>query len=432
DNPITQHYRTIATCLVSASGNFETEFEADSTLLINISLDANNGFFYAEPGKTYQILLPPLRKKTIREQRSPFFRQSLVHLNILHSDSLELNNLIAILDSTFSSALQKNLNAIFQNHSRVHAQMIDSLIDHIGRSNTTPFLKDYKQYKKAYIGCMLQSQATSGNIRRFLSQNSVLINNPAYLEVFDLLSREYLRSISTKRGDKPIEQLIGEGDFTALRDRLTGQQGFSQEVAELFLLQNLYDGYYSKDYSTEGILRVIKSMTTKSSSPLLCKLSEGVYQKITWLSAGSPAPSFSLTDQFGKLRTLADFKGKFVYLNFVATDDYSCQEHFKAFLPLSANFAKDLAIVSLAIDADFSKANNFFHSKNYSWTLLNAADSSELLKIYNVKSFPQYVLIDREGKIVNSQALSPYEDFQSQFSSLLQTEHIKQLREQSK
>ncbi|MDP4185877.1 MAG: hypothetical protein Q8862_12055, partial [Bacteroidota bacterium] len=141
DNPITQHYRTIATCLVSASGNFETEFEADSTLLINISLDANNGFFYAEPGKTYQILLPPLRKKTIREQRSPFFRPSLVHLNILHSDSLELNNLIATLDSTFSSSLQKNLNAIFQNHSRVHAQMIDSLIDHIGRSNTTPFLK---------------------------------------------------------------------------------------------------------------------------------------------------------------------------------------------------------------------------------------------------------------------------------------------------
>lgn len=427
-NPITLNSQTLGSCLVDATGQFNLEFELDSVSRIIVPLEANNGVFFAEPGKSYQLRLPTLRKKTFQEKRSPFFRPTTFLLKIQNQEAGPLNNQIAQLDSIFYSSLQKNLNAIFMQHSRIQAENIKQMLDRSGQDCTLPFFVNYRQYRKDYLDCILQAQANERNVHIFLSQQPVLINNPAYIEVFRLLSKDFMKSLPSNPNDKSIEQLIGEGSFKKLQDNLISRFHFSQEVSGLFILQNLYDGYYTKDYSQEGALSVIKGMSAEASSPLLNALAKDTYNTMTWLAAGSSVPVFSLPDQNGQKRSIDEFKGKYVYLNFIATDDYSCKEHFKVLLQLATKYSSDLTIVSISIDEDFLKASAFFKQKGYQWTLLNGSNNQDLLRIFRVKAIPRYLLINRDGKILTSEALSPYENFAAELNSLLKQEHFNQLK----
>ena len=45
--------------------------------------------------------------------------------------------------------------------------------------------------------------------------------------------------------------------------------------------------------------------------------------------------------------------------------------------------------------------------KDYVWTFLNIGDQSEVLKDYDVRSYPLFVLIDKNGKIIKYPAEEP-------------------------
>jgi hypothetical protein len=137
-NPITLNNQTLGSCHVGVDGRFNIEFELDSVSRISIPLGANNGFFFAEPGKSYLLRLPPLRKKTLQERRSPFFRPTTLLLEIQNPEAGPLNDQIAQLDSIFYSSLQKNLRAIFMQHSRIQAEKIKQMLDQSGQDCTLP------------------------------------------------------------------------------------------------------------------------------------------------------------------------------------------------------------------------------------------------------------------------------------------------------
>ena len=74
---------------------------------------------------------------------------------------------------------------------------------------------------------------------------------------------------------------------------------------------------------------------------------------------------------------------------------------------LSQQWQDTINIVTIATKECFDDYKQTFENKGYKWKLLNLDDDILLLEDYQIKTFPDYVIIGRNGKVGMSPAPSP-------------------------
>lgn len=124
------------------------------------------------------------------------------------------------------------------------------------------------------------------------------------------------------------------------------------------------------------------------------------------LSIGEKAPNFSLPNEKGETKTLSDFEGKYVLLDFWATWCKPCIQEIPYLSKAKQHFKNDnFEIISICVDknTDVQKSiwkNTLAKHVGYDeWTQLYE-DSEITLRNYKIKGFPTLILIDPEGIIV--------------------------------
>lgn len=129
---------------------------------------------------------------------------------------------------------------------------------------------------------------------------------------------------------------------------------------------------------------------------------------------------FTLTDLNGNKVSLADYKGKPVYLNFWATWCPPCRGEMPGIEKVYRAY-KDKGLTVLAVDLgeDKGTVKDFIKQNNYSFTVLLDSDQSVAEK-YNISAIPVSYFIDKEGNIAAKKigALSE-EDMKSYIESIL-------------
>lgn len=127
---------------------------------------------------------------------------------------------------------------------------------------------------------------------------------------------------------------------------------------------------------------------------------------VTWahdkklLKVGSDAPAFNLKDAEGNAKTLADYKGKVVVMDFWATWCPPCRAVMPTFQKLHEKY-KDKDVVILGMNAEMGQGNGdpvkFKHDNKYTYpTLLKAETAAGK---YKVSGLPTFYLIDQTGKV---------------------------------
>lgn len=130
------------------------------------------------------------------------------------------------------------------------------------------------------------------------------------------------------------------------------------------------------------------------------------------LSEGDMAPDFVFLDKEGNKHSLKDLRGKVIYLDFWATWCGPCIRSMKSSGPLKEAFKdnENVAFVYLSTDRDVNKWKSHYITnggdKNH-WHV--GPSGQEVSLAYKVFSIPRYVIIDKEGKIVNPNAPRPYD-----------------------
>ena len=144
-------------------------------------------------------------------------------------------------------------------------------------------------------------------------------------------------------------------------------------------------------------------------------------ENLAILNPGDSAPGFYLSDQNGKFYRLSDFSGKVIYVNFWTT---YCS-------PCIASIPEKNLLVEEFSDQSFELLNICLYSKPELWSsIIEEHDfagthlickgnwSSRLQDQYLIHSFPQYALIDSEGKIISNKCNKP-EDIVDQLKTML-------------
>jgi peroxiredoxin len=148
-------------------------------------------------------------------------------------------------------------------------------------------------------------------------------------------------------------------------------------------------------------------------------IASSIRRKITRLLAGYPPPPFTLTDNQGKVVSLSDFAGRYVYLNFCTCQSYACLNEFNSLAKMHERLGEKLVILTVATDPMDTVLEKFLAKNQYNWTFLLYDKQPGILKEYDIRAFPTYFLIGPDGKLVYSPAPSPAEDIESRLFELM-------------
>lgn len=182
------------------------------------------------------------------------------------------------------------------------------------------------------------------------------------------------------------------------------------KVLNAFLVQYIAEQLLRGDYEEAKELyeRYREDFTL---SPYTGMLDEQ-YAKSQLTAPGSTAPEFTLQDLAGKKFSLSDFRGKVVYIDFWSMGCGPCMYEFKNHAPQLKEHYKDKDVVFLNLMA-YTRNKDFWKKmiEEYRIGGVNAMDTQgeEVCKAYHVNSFPTYVLVGKDGKIVQYNTYRPSE-----------------------
>lgn len=121
------------------------------------------------------------------------------------------------------------------------------------------------------------------------------------------------------------------------------------------------------------------------------------------LQPGELSPDFKYEDAEGKLHSLAELKGKYVLIDFWASYCQPCKQEVPYWKELIRKFEKEnIAFVTISID--YSREAWLEALKKEELECLNLIvdyDDISFAIAYNVETIPRYILLDKEGKIIN-------------------------------
>ncbi|OIQ30873.1 MAG: hypothetical protein BM564_01280 [Bacteroidetes bacterium MedPE-SWsnd-G2] len=122
-------------------------------------------------------------------------------------------------------------------------------------------------------------------------------------------------------------------------------------------------------------------------------------------------PEYKLENQFGELKSISDFKGQYVLVDFWFSGCKPCIDEMKYFPQLLEKYNSQLVILSLSIDdkeltknllTDKPKPLSFLQNNNPNWQFQNVSIMSGYVKDLKITDYPTYLLFDQNGKLIGT------------------------------
>ena len=417
---------------VDPNGNFSFSTHINRITHAFIDLGIARGFIYLEPGKKYELILPPYIPKKGRDKFNPYFIPREISLGIKNKDAQKLNKEIAGFDEEYNYEFNKNAVEIFNRNNVERTKQITARLDSMFPAKENSFFSNYKHFRYAKLFMLSMKRQKSRVIHDFYSLYPVGYENPAYWETFNLMFRNFMASYFSSRNGYDMRTAYGRGaPFDSLSLILARDTLYQKdEFREVVLLKGMYDAFYSGRYDKNRLIVLFDQASKSGSTEFIRQTALSLHKKVTHLRKGTKAPDFTLLSVNGKKKSLSSYRGKFVYLNFCSTDNHNCKKDFQLLDAMSKGMKRDLTIVSVSVDTDPEKTTEFVKTNKYKWDFLLAGDSVHVIRNYSIKTLPTYFLIDPDGKLLLSPAPSPEENFGAVFYDALKKYKYNQLRKE--
>jgi len=406
---ITFQEKTIAGSLVDSTGSFSLTFNLDQTIFANLSIDFHRVDFYIQPSKSYNINIAPMNYNEMKEI-NPFLQSAKLEIGFAKDDPEELNSHIQAFDSVYNDFLLNNFNALYRDRNKLKLDSFRMKVVTTFSMIRDPYFVNYCKYKIASLVQLGQAMNQAEIGRMYFANAPVLYENTEYMDFFNQYFSKYITA--TCRALKFTDYntiLNGPESYKRMMRALEADSTLKKvQLRELVMIKGLLEMYHTTGYKQENIIALLGSVADESKFPENRQVAKNVIRLLTKLRVGTAAPGFKLKNKMQKEVTLSDFKGKPVVLNFWTTYCQGCITEMDRMKPIYDKFSDQVNFISISADRDFSKMQFFVNLKSdFVWNFLHIGDDYNLLKEYNVKSYPLFVLIDKDGNIVQYPADLP-------------------------
>lgn len=207
---------------------------------------------------------------------------------------------------------------------------------------------------------------------------------------------------------------------------ITAQNKLHSEVKDVFIAQRICsylsiraisDAITSSD---SGYFRRVDSLITYAKENLTDTVILNVllsYHKDQFINAnssvslkpGTKAPDFKLTDITGNFKSLSDYKGQFVVINFWATWCSPCIKSIPEKNKLYQEYHnKGIVLINVCVDPEKVKWRELIKENNFQGVhLICSGDWIDLIqKSYYINTIPHYTLVNKNGEIIKNRIAS--------------------------
>ncbi len=177
---------------------------------------------------------------------------------------------------------------------------------------------------------------------------------------------------------------------------ITHPDSYTTPFAALFLAQNM-------GLPAEDIEKMIKNFDKKLDVSIFTQELKKMIKMGKAIKQGKQAPDLSLPDTDGNFVKLSSLKGKMVLIDFWASWCRPCRDQNPRLKALYDQYkAKGFEIYGISFDENKNAWLKAIKDDGINWIQVSdlRGYQSDVSAIYAIKSLPQNMLLDRDGKIV--------------------------------
>lgn len=194
---------------------------------------------------------------------------------------------------------------------------------------------------------------------------------------------------------------------------------FTGEVKEYLYVQQIKSLLERGDMNSA--LGVFEKYKTFGKSEAYLNVLQHVFSAAEGLKPGKDAPNFAAVDLNGKKVKLSDYKGKLVYIDVWASWCGPCVREIPYAEKLQEELkGKGIVFLCVSVDENEGSWKNIVKQKNIGGTHVRSySEPANISTLYNIDGIPHYLIIDKAGKIVDSNAKRPSQNVKADLEKLV-------------
>jgi len=375
---------------------------------------------YVEPGRTYEVDFP--RKDSTRLLNANVDQDGDLNIHPITGktkgsiDTTELNWLIIDYNLRYEDFWKKNYQSFLIKRMRAPLDSFRRAMNAHYAPIRNPYFKTFMDYN---IASTQVSTLESQNFisRDYLQHRKIEYRNYEYMTFFNQFFDKYFYEFALKpTGASVFDAINQKGDEGELMSALkTAPYLGNDTIRELLLLKGLYENYNNKEFNRHRMVQILDEVSKKSKIPEHRLIARNIIARFTVLKRGTDAPAFTLPDKSGKMVSLSDYKGKYVYLCFGKSNSPSCISDLLVLEEVNKKYPL-IQVVSIMTDDNPEEMKKLLkQNPKFRWTFLEGGSQEELKHKYSIYSEPYYFLIGPTGKLLLSPAPGPYDGLEEIF-----------------
>lgn len=390
--------------VIVENGKFEKYLPIDKPVIKMILYGSGLKNIFLQPGETLEISFDAAKMdSTLR-----FGGSLAVENSVLDSVTGRLNRLD--FDYLFAQPLE-TVAGYLDSTSNADRQYFEKLISN---KKTTPVFREYTlaliDYNSAYIRIYLgdYKEKRPEDYYDFLNQLTLENNNLLDIPQYRIFLAQYI-DMKAKRRFSVLDTIKKRAPDAHFDESLQVIANLKNENIRAYSLFNVLNERLM-DKGLNGFDKYYDYFQKNNTDSAYARQLRIEYEKKQQIAPGQPAPPFTLVDKNGQQVSLNDFKGKYVYIDFWLTTCPRSARQLPYWLKLNSDYKDDnVAFVSISVDEDKTMWLNYVKEKKNVGTNLWSDKfwDSEVFKDYQVYGTPTYVLIDKEGNIIDPVAAMP-------------------------
>ena len=383
-------------------GNFILEGKVDEILPARIYVGLEYVDLILSPNATYDVeIIVPEQKENVS-----YFEKELPTIRVKRATDKGVYRQLVLAEEIFNTYLIEHFNQIYRGRQLRYLDSIQNTIDHEMPDLKSDYVKNHIRYKTASIRLAISTDGGKKTINDYYNGQPVLYTQSAYIDLFKELFDGYFNSPAYDI--HRLNDAFAEGP-TAFKkyldtDPLMAKNPRLAELITIFNVQKLCYGDRRTSHLAKDHLNYIKAQTKYTEHKAIIS---DFFEKFNRLTIGAPATDFTLKDQKGKEVQLSDYKDNLVLLQFVDGMSPIAEHQFSELRSLHHQWQDSVQILTIATHDKMAFFMQYFEEKRQDWPLLDLGDNILLLEAYNVRTFPEYILITHGTKIGEAPAPSP-------------------------
>ena len=385
-----------------SQGNFILEGKVDEILPARVYVGLEYVDLILSPNATYDIeIIVPEQKENVS-----YFEKELPTIRVKRATDKGVYRQLVLAEEIFNTYLIEHFNQIYRGRQLRYLDSIQNTIDHEMPDLKSDYVKNHIRYKTAAIRLAVSTDGGKKTINDYYNGQPVLYTQSAYIDLFKELFDGYFNSAAYDshllndafaEGPAAFKKYLNTNPLMAKNPRLA-------ELITIFNVQKLCYGDRHTSRLAKDHLNYIKAQTKYAEHKAIIS---DFFEKFNRLAAGATATDFSLKDQNEKDIQLSDYKNDLVLLQFVDGMSPVAERQFSELRSLHHQWQDSVQILTIATHDKMAFFKHYFEEKRQDWPLLDLGDNILLLEAYNVRTFPEYILITRGTKIGEAPAPSP-------------------------